>query len=110
MLNEKRHDDQGKFYTKILKRHVPSSLDSWKACIHSPWEAMKHYDVSSACEVGERMGVSGPGALIFNTTFAELRLSSCSMPNSRTGMDGVQVNIIVAHSAVIGCIYPLMPR
>lgn len=109
VLNEKSDDEKGNFYTSILNRHLRSSLNSWKACIHSPWEAIKHYDVSSACPAVRRLTSTVPGALVFNTTCAELRLSSRSMPDARTDMDSVQINIINAHDVVIGCIYPLMP-
>lgn len=109
VLNEKSDAEKGNHYTNILNRHLPSSLNSWKACIHSPWEATKHYDVSTACEAVRRLASTVPGALVFNTTCAELRLSSRPMPDGRTDTNRIQVNIINAHDVVIGCIYPLMP-
>lgn len=110
VLNEKTDDEKANHYTEILHRHLPSSIDSWKMCIHSPWEAIKHYDVSpSTYEVVGRLADTVPGALIFNTTCAELRLSSRLMPDARTDMDCVQVNIIDTHGVVVGCVYPPMP-
>lgn len=109
VLNEKSDLEKDNHYTTILNRYLPSSLDSWKACIHSPWEAIKHHDVSSACEAIGRLASTVLGALIFNTTCAQLRLSSRPMPDARTDTNCVQVNIINAHDVVIGCVYPLMP-
>lgn len=108
-LNWKSEEEKGRHYTKMLHRHLPSSMTSWKECIHSPWEASKHYDVSSSSEIIGRLAGTVPGALIFNTTCAELRLSTRPMPDARPNMHHVQVNIVNKLNSVVGCIYPLLP-
>lgn len=50
---------------------VSESTETWRECPHNPWQTLAHRALdAAAC----RVAVAMPGALVFNTTVASLRL------------------------------------
>lgn len=108
-LDSMSQSEEISHYTSILQRHQRSSLNSWRASVHGPWEALNYKDVASAPEHILALAKNTPGALVFNTTSAELRLSTRPAMDPNTHSVPVQVNILGPNDSVVGCVQPIMP-
>lgn len=114
--NEKSNEEKEALYARMIHQLSQLNFDEWKTCIHSPWEALKHCEIpSSVAPDIERLARTVPGALIFNTTCADLLLSTAPTPKylgiqpTEAEEKSVEISILNHESVVVGYLHPWMP-